>query len=131
VRASLIERLSELFATDPRGVMAAYLFGSCARGDARADSDVDVAVLYQTRPASTLAAQPFDVEDDLRGALGRPVQVIVLNGASPDLVHRVLRDGIPFLDREPAVRIRFEVSARNAYFDLRPILLRYRQAVSR
>ena len=110
--------------------MAAYLFGSEARGTAGPRSDVDVAVLYGEAPAKTLAAQPYDLEDDLHGLLGRPVQIVVLDAAPPDLVHRVLRDGQLVLDRDPSTRIRFEVDARNAYFDLLPFLDRYRRTTS-
>jgi len=52
---------------------------------------------------------------------------VVLNRAPVDLVHRVLRDGILLLDRDPSGRIRFEVRARNEYFDLLPHLRRYRR----
>ena len=69
----------------------------------------------------------------LSGALelymGRPVDVVVLNRAPVDLVHRVLRDGQLLCDRDPSARIRFEVQARNAYFDLLPYLRQYRRAV--
>lgn len=123
----LEQAIRDQLARDPRGVVAAYLFGSQARGDARPDSDVDVAVLYGEAPPRTLAGQPFDTEDELAGALGRPVQLVVLNTASPDLVHRVLRDGILVVDRDRSARIRFEVAARNAYFDLKPFLDRYRR----
>lgn len=85
-------------------------------------------MLLTRAPAPTLMAQPFAIEDGLRGLLGRTVQVVILNAAPPDLVHRVLRDGASLLDRDPAARIRFEARARNAYFDLRPFLERYRRA---
>jgi hypothetical protein len=51
----------------------------------------------------------------------------VLNTAPPDLVHRVLRDGVLVLERDASARIRFEVRARNEYFDLRPRLDEYRR----
>jgi len=38
----------------------------------------------------------------------------------------VLRDGRLVLDRDPSVRIQFEVRTRNEAFDLEPILHRYR-----
>jgi hypothetical protein len=44
-----------------------------------------------------------------------------------DLVHRVLRDGVLLLERDRSARIRFEVRARNDYFDLLPHLRRYRR----
>lgn len=119
--------LRELFATEPAKVIAAYLFGSVARGTAHAGSDVDVAVLYAEAPPATLEGLPLDLEDRISRRVGRPAQVIVLNTAPTDLVHRVLRDGVLLLDRAPGARIRFEVRARNAYFDLQPILARYRR----
>lgn len=59
------------------------------------------------------------------------VDLVVLNAASPDLVHRVLRDGILLLERDRPARIAFEVRARNAYFDLQPVLARYRRGPAR
>jgi hypothetical protein len=55
------------------------------------------------------------------------VQVVVLNTAPPDLIHRVLRDGKLVLDRDPSIRIAFEIKARNEFFDMQPILDRYRK----
>ena len=59
--------------------------------------------------------------------MGRPVEVVVLNTAPADLVHRVLRDGILVLDRDRPARIRFEVQSRNEYFDLAPLRRLYRR----
>jgi predicted nucleotidyltransferase len=112
------------------GVVAVYLFGSVARGTARTDSDVDVGVLYETPPAAQLMAQPFGDEATLAARLQRPVQVVVMNQAPPDLVHRILRDGILLVEANKSRRIAFEVRARNEYFDLLPVLRQYRQRPS-
>ena len=53
--------------------------------------------------------------------------MISLNTAPVDLCARVLRDGVLILDREPALRIGFEVRTRNAWFDLQPVLRTYRR----
>jgi hypothetical protein len=111
--------------------VCAYLFGSFARGTARHASDVDLAVLFREPPESRLAAGPLDLEGDLERVLGRPVQLVVLNRAPADLVHRVLRDGRVVLDRDRAARIRFEIDKRNEYFDLEPVRLRYRKTGAR
>ena len=124
--SSIAERLRQRFEHDPGEAIAVYLFGSEARGTAGADSDVDVAILFGRRPAATLEGQPYGLAADLASALGRRVDVVVLDTAPPDLIHRVLRDGIVLLDRERSKRIAFEVAARNAYFDLKPFLDRYR-----
>ena len=112
---------------DTAGVVTAYLFGSMARGDGSAESDVDVAILLDHQPRPSLESMTLDLEARLERLLGRPVQIVVLNRASPDLVHRVLRDGQILVDRDRPRRLRFEVQARNEYFDIAPVLRRYRE----
>ena len=90
-------------------------------------SDVDVAVLLASGAPRTLAEMPTALQQDLVQLLQRPVDLVVLDGAPPDLVHRVLRDGRLVLDSDRRRRIAFEVQARNVYFDLRPTLNRYRR----
>ncbi len=104
-----------------------YLYGSVARGTAREGSDVDVGVLLDNDPPRTLRGLKLDLEADLESLLEVPVQLAVLNRAPPDLIHRILRDGKLVLDRDRSMRIRFEVKARNEFFDLQPVLRRYRR----
>jgi hypothetical protein len=63
-----------------------------------------------------------------RGTARAAVDLVVLNHAPADLAHRVLRDAVLVSERNPSARIRFEVRSRNEYFDLEPILRRYRRA---
>jgi predicted nucleotidyltransferase len=107
-------------------VLAAWVFGSVGRDEMREDSDVDIAVLFARPAEPRLDALPARLESALVHALGREVQLIDVNHAPPDLVHRVLRDGELVLERDRSARIAFEVQARNAYFDLQPFLARYR-----
>jgi predicted nucleotidyltransferase len=76
-------------------VAAAYLFGSVARGEGRPGSDVDVGVIMAKGVPRSFEEFPMDLEGDLERALGRPVDLIVMNGAPVDLIHRILRDGHP------------------------------------
>ncbi len=108
-------------------VAAVYLFGSVARGTAGEGSDVDVAVLLAGNPPPTLQGLGLDLEAEIERRVGRRVQVVVLNSAAPDLVHRVLRDGRLVVERDPGARVRFEVAARREYFDVLPHLRRYRR----
>lgn len=96
--------------------------------EAHPDSDLDIAVLFETDPPSTLADSGVRLAGALERHLGRPVDLVVLNRAPVDLVHRVLGDGIVVFDRGPSTRIRFEIKARNLYCDLLPVLQRYPRA---
>ena len=109
-------------------VVAAYLFGSVARGEARTGSDIDVAVLYRADPPRTLEGIPATLETELTRAIGARIDLVVLNRAPIDLAHRVLRDGKLLLERDRTQRIAFEVRTRNRYWDLLPLLRRYRAA---
>lgn len=105
-----------LFA-DARDV-AAYLFGSNARGTASTSSDIDIAVLFR-EPADARLGGPLDqLRADVERACARPCDIVDARAASPDLFHRVLRDGILLFDRDPSARVEFEVARRNEYFDL-------------
>ncbi len=70
--------LSEYLSAHPDGLVAAYLFGSAARGTAGPRSDIDVAVLYSATPPATIEGLPLDLEGRLERLLGRPVQVVDL-----------------------------------------------------
>ncbi len=127
MRTDLRDQLVSFFSADRQGLVAVYVFGSTARGADTASSDVDVAVLFDETPAPTLGNDARTLEGDLERRLGRPVDLVVLNVASADLVHRVLRDGELVLDRDRPRRLRFEVAKRNEFFDLEPIRRRYRR----
>jgi predicted nucleotidyltransferase len=122
-------RLREFFAANAEreGIAAAYLFGSVARGTAGPKSDVDVGILYSEDPPHTLDGLGLRIEGELEKLFRVPVQVVVLNHASVDLLIRVLRDGKLLVDRDRSTRIRFEVKTRFDFWDLEPYLRMYRR----
>jgi predicted nucleotidyltransferase len=69
-----------------RGVVRAGVFGSVARGDAHAESDVDFVVEFETgRSLLDLSGLRLDLKE----ALARDVDV-----ATPASLHPALREGI-------------------------------------
>lgn len=126
--ASSVERLRRAFRGRERGVAAVYLFGSVARGESRPDSDLDVAVLFEPAPErGTFESLRLDLRVELESELGQEIDFVVLNHAPPDLACRVLRDAALVIEPDPSARVRFEVRARNEYWDLKPYLDEYRR----
>ena len=128
VDRAVLQQLRAFFNRDHGGIVCVYVYGSVARGEARGASDIDVAVLYAQEPPLTLDGLGLELSSTLERLLGKPVDLVILNRAPLDLIHRVLRDGVLVYDSEPSSRIRFEVQARNAYLDLLPYLRQYRRA---
>jgi predicted nucleotidyltransferase len=115
VDATAISRLTD--ALDHPEVLAAFLFGSQARGTAGPLSDIDVAILH----ADTLSP---DRRLDLRlGLMSRAgaalatgeVDIVLLNAAPPLLRDRVLRDGLVLIDRDPDLTARFRQDTARDY----------------
>jgi predicted nucleotidyltransferase len=125
-RDAIIEATRRALQARAQEFSAAYLFGSIARGTGGARSDLDLGVLYKNEPQAGLDALGFDLAYELELSLKRPVDIVVLNRASPDLVHRVLRDGVLVLENDRRARVAFEVHARAQYFDLAPLRRMYR-----
>jgi predicted nucleotidyltransferase len=110
-------------ALDQEGVVSALLFGSQATGMAGPLSDIDVAAwLDPELDARERGERQMSLIGAASEALSTDeVQLVVLNDASPLLRHRVMRDGVRLVDRDPRTRIRLEARALLEYLDLSPL----------
>ncbi len=69
-----------------------WLFGSCARGDDRQHSDIDIAILPRDELSTGFFAElSADIEDSL---IPYDVDLVDLRRADPGLVEEVLREGV-------------------------------------
>ena len=94
----LLERLRQALARGPK-LRLAILFGSRARGGARPDSDVDIAILPASSDLSLMNENRLGAE--LERAAGAPVDMIRIDEAPAALRWRIARDGVVLLS-EPA-----------------------------
>jgi len=112
----------------PEGVVAAYLYGSTARGSRHEDSDVDIGVLLdrETYPERKQRSDlRVRLNSDLVAALGiNEVDLVVLNDVPPGLGARIMLDGTPLhvADAEQVHAFTRDVQLRRA--DLAPFLRR-------
>lgn len=87
----------------------AFVHGSRASGNARPDSDLDVAAWWDADPP-----QSFDV------LLPAGVDLLVLNSAPLELAGRIAVSGTLLFDDDPAARVNWVAQTRKIYFDERP-----------
>lgn len=100
---ALEDRLCAVLARGPR-MRFAILFGSRARGTARADSDVDLAIA----PEEVLTeAEENALALDLERAAGLPVDLVLLDRAPQALRWRIARDGVVLRSNPPHAASRF------------------------
>ena len=111
----LLERLRERLEELPL-VRLAAAFGSVARGEERADSDVDLGLVLD---GDTSAARR-EVEAALGRAAGRAVDVVYLDEAPPLLRFEVSRDGVLLLERRAHEWADFRAKAMIDWWDWAP-----------
>ena len=76
------------------GVKRAAVFGSFARGDFRADSDIDLIVeLEEGRSLLDLAGLKIEIEE----RLGKRVDILTFNSINPFLKEQIFREKIELL----------------------------------
>ena len=98
-------------------IWALYVYGSFARGDEGPESDLDLGVLLP--PGRGLGNQ-LKLLAKVSGAARRDVDVVDLRSAGLDLIHEVLRDGLPLAIRRKADALAWESEQMTDYSDFQP-----------
>jgi len=107
-------------------IIAVYLFGSHANGNANDASDVDIGVYFDplafkkdpvrtSAPAYITAAQSGIATE-------KKIDVTILNTASLEIAYEVITTGILIVQNDMDKRFDFEIAIKGMYFDFRPFL---------
>lgn len=115
LHADQLEALRDYAAGDPN-VAALYLFGSEASDRSQPGSDVDLAIMLR---------EPVDgfrrirMETELSNTIGRDVDLVVFDNASPLLKHQILKAQTLLYEGDLGERIRQETWGRYEFWDTR------------
>ena len=113
--ATMIEKALRAFFNIESNIRLAFLIGSFAKGTARKDSDVDVAILFERHPGVTDVS---GLKEKLLLLLKKDVDLVVLDAAGPVMKMQVLKSGILLHSTKNAYE-NFFSNTLNEYDDLK------------
>jgi len=120
-RDELISRLRISLASVPLRI--AVLFGSRARGSARADSDVDIAILPER---DFTLGEENELAASLSSAVGVEVDLVRLDRADPLLAREVAVTGSVLFESRPGAFAAFRAGAISEWLDFEEMIAPHR-----
>lgn len=125
-----LARLAEVFGCYP-DIQAVYLFGSYAKGMAKSDSDIDLAVVPRYEAMRRIAARKLDILADLVEAGFEHVDLIFLDDSDVVLSHQVVRLNNVIYNTPDFERGSYFSLVVRKYLDFLPYLKVQREAMKR
>jgi predicted nucleotidyltransferase len=113
----MIENKIKDYFNDRAHIAAVYLFGSHALGKERSDSDVDIAILFETRDPDVNRNLIDTYLVDLSRLLKKDIHPVVLNHAGELLLQQVFKKGKCIVVNDQRQLASFRMSAFAKIFD--------------
>lgn len=104
---AFVQKVIIAFFEKRKGIAAVYFFGSRAKNKETRQSDVDIALLYESGSVPDFRSK-LEIQEALSAKLKKEVDVVILNKANPILKYQVLKHGKLLLNNN--------LSAVNAFF---------------
>lgn len=110
-------------------VVAAYLYGSYARGEEHEGSDVDLAVYFDDYDIDKLLRVGRRMREE--ADVGREIDVRALNRADPVFAFKVIQEGELIFESSTSRRVDVEQMIERRYHDMKPLVEEYRTEMKR
>ncbi len=93
-----------------------FIFGSIVSGHMTEQSDIDIAVLFSHK---LQFHEILNTKDEVCTAIGREIDLVVLNDSSPVIRMQVLKNGVLIVNKDRAIYNDFFVRTIKEYDDLK------------
>ncbi len=114
--AEKLEEIRRILKPHP-SILAAYLHGSTAKGTARADSDIDIALL--PKPGTVLSLKTrLELAGELESALGKNVDLGELSSRNLIYIKEVIENGLEIFTHNRFQSDLFIATSLSMYADL-------------
>ncbi|MEW5920460.1 MAG: nucleotidyltransferase domain-containing protein [Bacillota bacterium] len=106
-------------------ILFSYLFGSTAQGKENKLSDIDIAIFVDKNnmPQSGLYGYKSHVIQELTEAVGKEIDLVILNDAPVFLAYNIIKNGKLILCRAEKERINFHFKVLREYLDFQPAIV--------
>ncbi len=128
IQSDLLTLAPDIFGKHP--VLFAYLYGSYATGLVHPFSDLDIGIYVNKishRKYLDLELS-LSLEIDEKFESGISSEVRIMNGLPLMIKGNIITEGVLIFSGNETIRVNFETSIRNAYFDFLPVIRRYQRA---
>ena len=118
----------DIFGKPP--ILFAYLYGSYARGFVHPFSDLDIAIYIEKIPCDEYLELELSLSLEIDKKIGNGVtsEVRIMNTLPLVITGNIITEGVLIFSRSENIRVDFETSIRNAYFDFLPVIRMHQSA---
>ena len=108
MESKLIEKIS-LYFIDRSEVIAAYIFGSYAKGRQQMESDIDLGILIDQDNISHQNELKRQYIIDLSRILRKDLHLVIMNSAGEDILAQIFKYGQCILNQNPDLLAHFKM----------------------
>ena len=113
----MFEKKITKYFENKEGVIAVYVFGSYANGNARPCSDLDLAILFGSRDRDTIKRRLDNYLIDLSRLLRKDIHLTTMNFASEELLKQIFKKGKCLIVTDSKKLARFKMTAYSRIVD--------------